>query len=425
MADGAARTCEQTRGKAIHMSKPVRIAHIADTHLGYRALNKQDPKTGRNQRTVDFERAFEWAIDDIIKQKPDGIIHAGDVFHFSRPTWASLRHFVQQMKLIEQAGIPTLVIAGNHDTPRIRTGGSAYSLLDLALPGIRFYAGYEAEHDYDTFSHLNLHVHAIPHGALTSDDPPVPSTVPNKINVMTIHGMVKGVLKPSTHAEPGEEELDTSLLDRGFDYIALGHYHLHMQPPGIGNGWYAGSTERNGWGDYEATPGYCMVTLNGPGKGFEIEHIEHEEARPMIDLEVTYADNMRGREIADEVIRKIETLDKPAETLQRAMVRARIWNAGRGDRREAESILKRELSDTVWHLTIPPDTPSGGFNLEKPEVVQEFPDLRELFGQFVEHRKGNAFNDRFASVFRTRGDEVLAQALADGVTVTPEEDEIS
>ena len=54
----------------------IRIAHITDTHLGYRALSKADPETGRNARTVDFERAFEWAVDDIIARKPDGIIHA-------------------------------------------------------------------------------------------------------------------------------------------------------------------------------------------------------------------------------------------------------------------------------------------------------------------------------------------------------------
>lgn len=407
------------------MSGSIRIAHITDTHLGFRQFNKQDPVTGRNQRTVDFERAFEWAIDDIIEKRPDGIIHAGDVFHFSRPTWASLRHFVQQMQRIEQAGIPTLVIAGNHDTPRIRTGGSAYSLLELALPKITFYAGYEDTHDLQTFHHLNMHVHAIPHGALTNDDPVVPSVVDGKINVMTIHGMVKGILDPGKHAEPGEEQLDTSLLERKFDYIALGHYHLHMQPPGIGNGWYAGSTERNGWGDYEATPGYCMVTFDENGLVGEPEHIPFPDARPMIDLPITYADNMRGQEIADEIVRKIEAHEESAETFQRAMVRARIWNAERGDRRQAESILRRELGDRVWHLTIPQEQQALISNPDQPTDEQEFPDLRELFGQFVEHRTGTGFNERFAEVFRERGTQALVEAMAASSTVTPEEDELA
>lgn len=407
------------------MSNPIRIAHISDTHLGFRQFNKQDPETGRNQRTVDFEHAFEWAIDDIIAQQPDGIIHAGDVFHYSRPTWATLRHFVQQMKKIEAAGIPMLVIAGNHDTPRIRTGGSAYSLLDLTLPKIAFYAGYEDAPDHHTFGHLNITVHAIPHGALTSDNPPVPSVFANRINILTIHGMVKGILDPGKQAEPGEEELDTSLLDRGFDYIALGHFHLHMQPPGIGNGWYAGSTERNGWGDYEATPGYCMVTLNEDGLMGEPEHIPYTNVRPMIDLDVTYGDNSRGQEIAEEIIRKIDQHEASADMFQRAMVRARIWNAERGDRRQAESILRRELGDRVWHLTIPQEQQALIADPNRPEVEQEFPDLRELFGQFVEHRTGTGFNERFANIFRDRGNQALAEAMASSSTVTPEEDELT
>lgn len=403
----------------------IRIAHITDTHLGYRALSKTDPETGRNARTVDFERAFEWAVDDIIARKPDGIIHAGDVFHQSRPTWHCLRHFIQQMKKIEAAGIPTLVIAGNHDTPRLRTGGSAYSVLELALPGIKFYAGYEDEHDYGTFRDLNLHVQAVPHGSLTSDNPPVPSTVDGRINLMVIHGMVKGILKPHQQAEPGEEELDTSLLDRGFDYIALGHYHLHMQPPGVVNGWYAGSIERNGWGDRDATPGYCMVTLNGAGEGFDQTHIPNPHARPMFDTKTVYAENKRGPEIAEEVIAKINELGKDEAELRQAMVRTRIANAERGDKREAESILKRELQDVVWHFSVAADLPGLLASPDKPELTQEFPDLRELFGQFVESRTGTAFNERFAKVFRERGDAALTQALAAGVSVTPEEDEIS
>lgn len=407
------------------MSSPIRIAHITDTHLGYRALNKLDPETGRNARTVDFERAFAWAVDDIIANKPDGIIHAGDVFHQSRPTWQSLRHFIQQMKKIEAAGIPTLVIAGNHDTPRVRTGGSAYSVLELALPTVTFCAGYEARHDYETFRNLNLHVQAVPHGALTSDSPPVPMITPGRINMMVIHGMVKGILKPGQHAEPGEEELDTSLLDRGFDYIALGHYHLTMQPPGIGNGWYAGCTERNGWGDLEATPGYMMVTLNGPGEGYEKQHVPYPDTRPMLDLKPVYADNKRAREIADEVIERIANLGESEPILQRAMVRARILNAERGDKREAESILKRELHDTVWNFSVAADFKLFEASVERPELEREFPDLRELFSQFVGSRTGTAFNDRFARVFTARGDAALVEAIAASQSSTPEEDAIS
>jgi predicted phosphodiesterase len=192
------------------MTETIRIAHITDTHLGYRALNKQDPETGRNQRTVDFERALETAIDDILRRDVDAIIHAGDVFHHSRPTWQSLRHFIQQFRRIEEAGIPTLVIAGNHDTPRLRTGGSAYSVLDLALSKIRFVADYEDVHEAGIFKDLNLHVHAIPHGALTNDDPVIPEIWEGRRNILVTHGMVPGILDPGISAEPGEQILNTA-----------------------------------------------------------------------------------------------------------------------------------------------------------------------------------------------------------------------
>src|SRR5207249_902918 len=123
----------------------LRIAHLADTHLGYSAYGKADPETGRNQRAVDIERSFEAAISDILTRDVDLVLHAGDVFHHTRPSWSTLSHVVRQLRRLEQAGIPTVVIAGNHDTPRLRTTGSVYALLALALPGIAFVFGYEPE----------------------------------------------------------------------------------------------------------------------------------------------------------------------------------------------------------------------------------------------------------------------------------------
>jgi DNA repair exonuclease SbcCD nuclease subunit len=136
----------------------VRLAHISDTHLGYRTAGRPEPETGRNQRTADVDRAFTHAIDDILHQQVDLVIHSGDVFHHARPTWQSMRHFIRQMRRLEQAHIPTLVIAGNHDTPRVRTGGSAYSVLELALPDIAFACDYESMEIDAPFDHLKLRV---------------------------------------------------------------------------------------------------------------------------------------------------------------------------------------------------------------------------------------------------------------------------
>lgn len=399
------------------MSDTMRIAHITDTHLGYRALSRNDPATGRNQRTVDFEQALERVIDDILKRDVDVILHAGDVFHHTRPTWQTLRHFIQQFRRIEKAGIPTLVIAGNHDTPRIRTGGSAFSVLELALPDIRFVAEYEDIHEVALFGDLNLHVHAVPHGALTNDDPVVPLVVDGRRNVLICHGMVPGILDPGISAEPGEQVLNTALLTPDFDYIALGHYHLHMEA--VNKGWYAGSTERTGWGDREATPGYCIVELDAPGDRPRVEHIALP-VRPMIDLKPVYGDGLRGRDIADKVLEQLSALNSPS-----AMTRVAIRHAERGDKREAESILRREASEFVWNLAIASDRPILEINESEAERSEEFPDLRQLFATFVAQRKGVHFSEEFAADFLERGDRALSDALLAQEAPAPEEDALS
>ena len=241
-------------------------------------------------------------------QKVDGVIHAGDVFHHSRPTWHSLRHFIRQMRRLEHAGIPTLVIAGNHDTPRVRTGGSAYSVLELALDRTTFVADYEDAHDDTTFGDLDIHVQAVPHGALTNPDPVMPGVVDGKRNVMVVHGTVPGVLPAGIRTEPGEQLLDGELLDERFDYIALGHIHQHQQVRP--NAWYAGSTERFGWADVTATPGYNLVTLGQPGASATVTHVEIE-ARPMVALKQVNGGGKSARDIADAVIRQVERLADP------------------------------------------------------------------------------------------------------------------
>ena len=98
------------------------------------------------------------------------MLHAGDVFHHTRPSWSTLTHFVRQMRRLEWARIPVVVIAGNHDTPRLRTTGSVFGLLAMALPDIRFMTGYDTEEQ--SFEELGVMVHGVPHGALINPDPP-------------------------------------------------------------------------------------------------------------------------------------------------------------------------------------------------------------------------------------------------------------
>lgn len=397
------------------MTRPaLRIAHLADTHLGYRAAGKTDPVSGRNQRAVDIERAFEAAIDDLLRRGVDLVLHAGDVFHHTRPSWSTVGAFVRAMRRLERAGVPTLVIAGNHDTPRLRTSGSVYQLLQIALPEIRFVAGYEEKGE--EFPDLDLVVHAIPHGALQNPDPPLVLPDPARRNVMVTHGLAPGV-ELRGGREPGEERLGAHLLDPVHDYIALGHYHLWGDQ---GNhAWYAGATERMGWGDEKVEPGYLLVTL-GEGDGQpEVEHVPLP-ARPMRSLapiEGRDGGEERGaRELADLVRDRLAAMADPA-----AMVRVELRDVPRPTLRAAQELVGREAEGLAWLVLLHAPGEAlgpGAGELEEGEPIE----VRTLFDAFVDEGLAEkVYDPPFAERFRATGGAALDAAIRDAEEAGGEE----
>lgn len=384
----------------------LRFAHISDTHLGYRAFFKTDPESGRNQRAVDIERAYEAAIDDILTRDVQLVIHGGDVFHHTRPTWTSLRCFVRHTRRLTDAGIPVVVIGGNHDTPRLRTSGSVFSVLELALPEVRFVCGYDQE--TVLFDDLNLAVLAIPHGKLA--DPIGPSAIPTPgfRNVLVTHGLVHGLQLNGKHREPGEEDVADYLLDEEFDYIALGHYHVHQKVRH--NAWYSGSTERMGFGDEDVTPGYAIVDL-GRETGAEVTHIPLE-ARPMKTLAPVDGENRSAREIVDIVLERVAKFAQPD-----GMARVELRNTLRPVKREAESILRRESQGLCWWLQVY----TRGEVLIAPgerRVESEATDVRTMFDEFVAERN---YEPAFAAAFHERGRRALDDAIRALESTAPED----
>jgi DNA repair protein SbcD/Mre11 len=384
--------------------KSIRIAHIADTHLGYRALGKIDPGSGRNQRTVDVEQAFEFAITDILNRDVDLVLHSGDMFHQTRPPYASIGCGLCQLRRLEEVGIPTVVIGGNHDTPRLRASGSVFSLLQMAAPAIHFCGGYTEE--FLPFPDLDLVVTAIPHGRLTEPLPPAVFPVSGKRNILVTHGFVPNMELLTHRNEPGEEEVGEELLLRDFDYIALGHYHIRSQVRP--NAWYAGSTERFGWGDEPVQPGYLIVELDPSGELRSVEAVD-VPARPLFTLRPPEreTDGLDSRALADIVLKWLESLQSPE-----ALTRVVLFNVPRPVRRQAESILKDEAEPLVWSVQVfGQHDILAGFRDQQSDLPAI--DLRALFAQFVEtERESGRHDPAFSQEFSRIGLEELEGAIA-------------
>src|SRR5205807_1880216 len=92
---------------------------------------RQTPRGG-NQREADVAEAFRRTVDDLLVQRPDLIVVAGDVFHSVRPTNPAILFLFQQLHRL-RAGLtdaPIVVIAGNHDTPRSAETGTILKLYE-------------------------------------------------------------------------------------------------------------------------------------------------------------------------------------------------------------------------------------------------------------------------------------------------------
>lgn len=85
----------------------MRLLHTADWHIGRVTMGVS--------RDADIHASVEEIIQIAREEKPDLIVHAGDVFDSFRPGWPDLQWATD--KLRELADIaPTAVLSGNHDS---------------------------------------------------------------------------------------------------------------------------------------------------------------------------------------------------------------------------------------------------------------------------------------------------------------------
>ncbi|MCE2942239.1 MAG: exonuclease SbcCD subunit D [Gemmatimonadota bacterium] len=240
----------------------MRLVHLSDLHLGFRRYARLTPG-GINQREADVAQAFKRAIDQVIALAPDLVLFGGDIFHVVRPSNPAIIHAYLQLSRLRQAlpGAIVVMVAGNHDTPRAAETGC---ILRLFAPLGIHVADRVAERF--VFPERDLAVLAVPD---TGDRPALTPEPGVRRNVLLLHGEVEGVVP--VHAAADDRAAATwtteSLVAGGWDYIALGHYHVYRQV--APNAWYSGALEyasANPWGELREERAARL-----PGKGF-IEH---------------------------------------------------------------------------------------------------------------------------------------------------------
>lgn len=349
----------------------MRVAHIADPHLGYRAYNRIN-RQGLNAREADVFAAFRDALSKVIEIQPDLILIAGDLFHIVRPSNLTIQHtFREFISLRSKTNAPVVIIGGNHDSPRSADTGCILDLI-ANLPDIHVA---HSEYVQVPMKNLNTSVFCLCHRALPQVSSlkiePDPSS---KRNILLAHGTVEGIVR---NAYDLYELQRSQVISDAWDYIAFGHYHCFSEL--ASNAYYAGSLE------YTST---SIWSESGVEKGFiEYDLDEHKliafhkiGTRDVIDLRPIDAKDVTAAELNTMIEQRIRGV--PGGHADK-IIRLVIENLARGVQQDLDWSLVRTIRSEALHFELQLRPPSRSGRAGDRREVGGFRSLEEEWEEFA------------------------------------------
>ena len=364
----------------------MRIAHLADAHLGFRQFQRLDAR-GVNQREADVAAAFRRAVDAVIARAADLVVIAGDLFHAVRPTNRSIIEAFNQLARLrrELPHAPVVLVAGNHDTPRSVEAGSILKLMaGLGVDVV------DEETRRLVWPALGVSVLAVPHAALLAshgprDWRPDPSA---RRNVLALHPEIAGYFPEFGESDYGGVHVEPREWGDGWDYVALGHYHVASAV--APRAWYSGSleyTSPNIWGEraVEERRGVTKGILLADLDRHTVERIGLPPERLVHDLPALDAGGMSAVQLDAAIAGRIAGV---AGGIADTVTRLVVWNVPRQLAHELDHGALRALRASALHFQLDLRRPepaqrvagSGapGRGMQLPDLVAEYLGRRPL-----------------------------------------------
>ena len=344
----------------------MKIVHISDTHLGFSAYSKLDEHEGINQRELDVYKAFQQAIDIAISIRPDFVVHSGDLFDSVRPGNRAIDFALKQLIRLSDESIETVLISGNHSTPRLRETGNIFRIFEHLAHIHPFH-----EPGIATVKIGDANVVAIPHSVNPSIADLAAKARPSedsKFNVLVLHA---GILGSEVYKmdEFNEQAVPMGALNKGWDYVALGHFHQHNNV--ADNAFYSGSTERLGFGEAGQRKGVVEVDLATHQVRF------HEiKLREMLDLPTLDASGLTSSEILAEARRVVS-----GSRIDGKIVRMAISNIAPDAYRSLDVPTMKQLGSSALHFELRPEKAEAGAQTAEGEMQIGL--LADEFRKFV------------------------------------------
>ena len=195
-----------------------RFIHTADLHLDspLRSLALRDPDLAELVAGAS-RQALRATIDLCLSEQVDALVIAGDLYDGTQTSLKTLRYLAAELARLDQAGIRTFLIRGNHDAMSQIT-------RELTLPPSAHLFGARAGVVQLDAGALRVAVHGLsfrdpkaPENLLPQYQPPRSDCV----NIGLMHTSLNGALGHDPYAPCTLADLQGS----GFTYWALGHIH--------------------------------------------------------------------------------------------------------------------------------------------------------------------------------------------------------
>jgi exonuclease SbcD len=336
---------------------------------------------------------FDQAVDKIINLKPDALVHAGDIFHHVRPRIRPLYVFKRGLEKLQDAGIPVVMISGNHDAPKSYSAISPFYIYE-GMKDVLIAHKYQ----YERFLLGDHTFHCIPFCLDPKDYIKEFSKIDQSgKDVLVMHGLVES-LQNKKMRTVGEHELKDSLLKSSFDYIALGHYHGQTRISK--NTWYSGSIEYFNFGEASDKKGILLIDLENEAiQQIEIRH------KYMIDHPSIDCSGMSSAELSKVLL---DICD--AEEIKDQILRINLENVSRSAYRNLNHASLNKLTSTALYFKIKVEYDD---EKERVDVPVDSLMLHEAYVKFLEDEASrNVISKAIKDDVMTYGSNLLKRAVA-------------
>jgi DNA repair exonuclease SbcCD ATPase subunit/DNA repair exonuclease SbcCD nuclease subunit len=244
----------------------IKIAHIADTHIKNLKYH------------YEYKIIFEELYDTLREEKPDYIVHCGDLAHTK--TQLSPEYFELATDFIKNLAdiAPLIMVPGNHDgnlKNSSRQDAITPIIQALEHPNIHFFKNSGEFHINDDLCFNILSVF--------DEDNWIDPTNPNKINIALYHGAISNCKTDiGWIMEHGEHELN---IFKKFNFAMLGDIHKCQALDFEGRVRYCGSTIQQNHGETN-DKGFLLWEIVNKDS-FTVRHIELQNPKPFTTIELT------------------------------------------------------------------------------------------------------------------------------------------